>query len=146
MNKIVNLWLECYEILCKKGEGGLYMFTADAMYVGYRKTEEEKKNKHSHRNIVELYKKYSALKHIVKTQGMQQVMKEHIIKDKRICNGEATIKGTRLTVNNVVNMALEMEDITEVMKNFPSITSEEQVLAALVYYIKHTSLIRLIFK
>ena len=144
MNKLVKTIVKYYEIIYEMG--GEYMFTADALCGQYRQTVQEKNNKFSFSFLLDICRKYAELRRIVKSEKVEEIIKNNIIKDKNICNGKAIVKDTRLTVENIVDAILEIRDIEELMKNFPSITKEEQILAALAYDIKHASFIRLLFR
>ncbi len=49
-----------------------------------------------------------------------------------ICHGEACIKGTRITVHQIVNMLANGDTINDLINDFPSI-DEKDILACLEY-------------
>ena len=72
-----------------------------------------------------------------------KLIKEHVIKDNHIKDGRAILKGTRITVEDVLYIAREAQINDEknwqeyIFKEYPSIQNQEQILAAVVYFIKH---------
>ncbi len=75
-------------------------------------------------------------------------MKEYIIKDKTINSGRATIKGTRVTPEDIGRILLKKEnmEVKDIMEEYPSLENEEQVLAGLMYYVrKNVSFINILF-
>lgn len=66
-----------------------------------------------------------------------ELIDKYIVCDKRIRDGEATIKGTRITVEDIVYITMEEESKKNVYKQYPSIKNEEQILAALLYVVKY---------
>lgn len=77
-------------------------------------------------------------KRILKNSFAQKIIKENIIKDKRINQGRATIKGTRITpedigriIENETNVTLE-----KIRDEFPSIENKDQVLAGVFVFMK----------
>ncbi len=59
---------------------------------------------------------------------------DRIITDPRICHGKPTIKGTRVTVTNVLALLRDGRTIAQVVGHFPYVT-EADVRAALDYAI-----------
>ncbi len=81
----------------------------------------------------EFWRNFTLLKVIVKDPRFDEIVKDNIIKDKNIKSGMAIIKGTRISTKDIIRMLKDDYNIEEVLKNFPTIKDEKQVLAALVY-------------
>lgn len=81
----------------------------------------------------------------------EEIINKNIVKDKEIRNGRATIKGTRITPKELMfcisekirqdekqGIETKFSKIKEYLsKEYPSITNEEQIKAALYYTIKY---------
>lgn len=81
----------------------------------------------------------------------EEIINKNIIKDKEIRNGRATIKGTRITPKELMFCIAEKINQDEkkgietnykeirkyLSEEYPSITNEEQIEAALYYTIKY---------
>lgn len=52
------------------------------------------------------------------------VISNHIVADPKICHGKPTFKGTRIMVWQVLEMLEAGETIEEIIKAFPSLTSQ----------------------
>ena len=59
-------------------------------------------------------------------------MEEPIIIDPAICNGRPVVKGTRITVQTVLEFLGAGDDVADVLEEFPSLTRED-VLACISY-------------
>jgi len=91
---------------------------------------------------------YFKVRSIINEKHSQELMKKYIIKDKAINSGRATIKGTRVTPEDIGRILFTTEniDIKDIMKDYPSLEKEEEILAGLIYYFdKHLSLIKILF-
>lgn len=91
---------------------------------------------------------YYKIKKAINEEYAQELMKKYIVKDKAINSGRATIKGTRVTPEDIGRILLIKENINikDIKKEYPSLSNEEEVLAGLIYYIdKNISLIRILF-
>jgi uncharacterized protein (DUF433 family) len=62
-------------------------------------------------------------------------MSERIIIDPNICNGKPTIRGTRITVQTIVEFLSEGDSIADVLEEYSQI-SREDVQACLEYMAK----------
>lgn len=61
-----------------------------------------------------------------------------IARDPSICQGEPVIRGTRISVANIVELRYLLEwNIRQIREGYPHLTSQ-QILAALEYYEDHT--------
>ena len=61
--------------------------------------------------------------------------------DPKICNGRPTILGTRIAVSNIVELHYLLGwDVQRILDEYPYL-NEEQVIATLEYYEKHTEAI-----
>ena len=81
----------------------------------------------------------------------EEIINKNIVKDKEIRNGRATIKGTRITPKELIFCIAEKINADEkkrietnyegikkyLSEEYPSITNEEQIEAALYYTIKY---------
>lgn len=55
---------------------------------------------------------------------MTQIM-DRITIDEKICNGKPTIRGTRITVQTVLEFLSAGESESEILKQYPSLTQED---------------------
>ena len=97
---------------------------------------------------IEIMLTYYKLKRVINDESAQRLVKKHIVKDKSINSGRATIKGTRVTPEDIGRILLAKEDmgIEDIMKEYPTLESTEQVVAGLIYYMdKHISLMKILF-
>lgn len=97
---------------------------------------------------IEIMLTYYKLKRVINDESAQRLVKKHIVKDKSINSGRATIKGTRVTPEDIGRILLAKEDmgIEDIMKEYPTLESKEQVVAGLIYYMdKHISLMKILF-
>lgn len=91
---------------------------------------------------------YWKIKKVIHEEYAKKLTKKYIIKDKTINSGRATIKGTRVTPDDIGRILFADKDIEikDIMENYPSLSKEEQVLAGLIYYVdKHLSLAKILF-
>lgn len=81
---------------------------------------------------------YYKTKKIIKSDYAQKIIQENIVKDKTINNGRYTIKGTRVTPEDIGRIVeiKDNVDIKDVMDEYPSLETKEQVLAGLMFYFK----------
>lgn len=59
-------------------------------------------------------------------------MYERISIDPKVCHGQACIKGTRIPVHQIVRMLANGDKIEDLLKEYPSLKSED-ILACLDY-------------
>jgi uncharacterized protein (DUF433 family) len=57
-------------------------------------------------------------------------MESHIVIDPEICNGRPVVRGTRITVQTVMEFLAAGDSVEEVLEAYPSL-SREQVLACM---------------
>lgn len=91
---------------------------------------------------------YCKIKKVINEDYAQSLVKKYIEKDKAINSGRATIKGTRVTPEDIGRILLIKENmkIKDIMKEYPSLNNEEEVLAGLIYYMsKNISLRKILF-
>ena len=50
---------------------------------------------------------------------------ERIVRDPRICGGQAVIKGTRVILRTLLASLAEGDSVEEILKDFPSLTPED---------------------
>lgn len=79
------------------------------------------------------------LRKLIKSDFAQEIIEKNIIRDKKINNGRSTIKGTRITPDDIGRLVTNEEDISteEIFREFPSIENEEQILAGLFIFLKN---------
>ena len=51
--------------------------------------------------------------------------KRHIVRNPRICGGQPTIKGTRVTVRTVLASLAEGATIDEILQDFPTLKAQD---------------------
>lgn len=82
------------------------------------------------------------------SRAFDDIIKKYIVCDKNIRNGEATIKGTRITACDILYILSEArsdkKSIEYIYEQYPSITNKDQILAAILYMIKKTRTISMI--
>lgn len=91
---------------------------------------------------------YLKIKDAIEEEYAQELTKKYIIRDKAINSGRATIKGTRVTPEDIGRILLKKENmgIKDIMKEYPSLNKDEQILAGLMYYVKkNVSFINILF-
>ena len=52
-------------------------------------------------------------------------MNERIIIDPQICNGRPVVKGTRITVQTVLEFLAAGDSVADVLEEYPSLTKED---------------------
>lgn len=83
--------------------------------------------------ILTVYK----IKKIIKSDFAQRIIKENIIRDKTINEGRYTIKGTRITPEDIGRIITkEKVTVEEIYEEYPSLDKDEQILAGLFIYMK----------
>ena len=60
--------------------------------------------------------------------------KQYIISDKDILLGKPTIKGTRISVEHIVNLLAQGWSETQILENYPKVTKKSYL--AVFYYIQ----------
>ena len=78
------------------------------------------------------------LRKLIKSDFAQEIIQKNIVRDKKISNGRYTIKGTRLTPDDIGRLVTNEKDISieEIFKEYPSLENEEQILAGLFVFLK----------
>ena len=56
---------------------------------------------------------------------MKEHYSEYIINDPEICNGEATVKGTRIRIKIILDNLAEGHSKEEILKSYPSLTEKD---------------------
>ena len=87
---------------------------------------------------VELIFMVYRFKKLIKTDFAQKIIKENIVKDKNINQGRYTIKGTRITPEDIGQIMINNKNVSinTIYDELPSIENEEQILAGLFVFIK----------
>ena len=57
---------------------------------------------------------------------------DRIVRDKRVCGGEAVFRGTRVTLRTVLASLADGDSVEEILKDFPSLKAED-VQAAIAF-------------
>lgn len=110
--------------------------------------EDDKDFENKKPSVLENILLYCKVKNIINTSYAKGIVSKYIIKEKTINLGRATIKGTRVTPEDIGRILLSNENITikDIIEEYPSLSNEEQVLAGLIYYVdKHISFIKILF-
>ena len=55
----------------------------------------------------------------------QNFWAERIVRDPRICGGQAVIKGTRVILRTLLASLADGDSVEEILKDFPSLTPED---------------------
>ena len=55
----------------------------------------------------------------------QSLYADRIVRDPRICGGQAVIKGTRVTLRTLLASLADGDSVEEILKDFPSLTPED---------------------
>lgn len=63
---------------------------------------------------------------------MAMTYRQYIVRDPAICGGEATVRGTRVTVRTILASLAEGMDVAEIIKDFPTL-DEEGVRAVIAF-------------
>jgi uncharacterized protein (DUF433 family) len=50
---------------------------------------------------------------------------DRIVRDRRICGGQAVIKGTRVTLRTVLASLADGDSVEDILKDFPSLKPED---------------------
>jgi uncharacterized protein (DUF433 family) len=51
--------------------------------------------------------------------------RERIVRDARVCGGEATLKGTRVTLRTVLASLADGDSIDDILADYPTLTAED---------------------
>ena len=51
--------------------------------------------------------------------------REHIVRDPKICGGEPTIKGTRVTLRTILASLAEGASVEEIVADFPALSADD---------------------
>jgi uncharacterized protein (DUF433 family) len=54
-----------------------------------------------------------------------ETIESRIVIDPNICNGKPTIKGTRITVNSIIEYISAGDSIDDILEGFPNLTRED---------------------
>lgn len=136
MEKILEYYVNlCYNDIRKRG--GKHMYHAE-MLLGqeYFSNKVSMRKVGSTHRLRELWRIFTLLKAIAKDSSFDKMIEDYIVKDKRIKSGTAIIKGTRISTQDIMHMLKDGYDVNEILQNFPSIQSKEQILVAMVYEIR----------
>ncbi len=57
---------------------------------------------------------------------------QYIVRDQKVCGGEPTVKGTRVTVRTILASLAEGDTVEELLKDFPTL-KEEDVRAVVAF-------------
>ena len=84
------------------------------------------------------YNLINEIKDITKNKQYKDYIKENIIKNAKIRNGCPTIKGTRITPNDIVTLCYRTNglSIENILEEYPVLTDERQVTFTLLYYME----------
>lgn len=109
----------------------------------YKEQESKKKVKSTKLNLL---LRFLWLKH---NKELYKIVEKNIVSDKNIRKGQPTIKGTRITVQDMMyilnDTIISGNDLEYIYEQYPSITDKKQVLAAILYDIKKTNSILMTF-
>jgi uncharacterized protein (DUF433 family) len=50
---------------------------------------------------------------------------QYIVRDPKVCGGEPTVKGTRVTVRTLLASLAEGDSVEELLKDFPTLKEED---------------------
>jgi uncharacterized protein (DUF433 family) len=50
---------------------------------------------------------------------------QYIVRDPKVCGGEPTVKGTRVTVRTILASLAEGDTVEELLKDFPTLKEED---------------------
>jgi uncharacterized protein (DUF433 family) len=59
-----------------------------------------------------------------RTKG-ESLYADRIVRDQRICGGQAVIRGTRVTLRTLLASLAEGDSVEDILKDFPSLTPED---------------------
>lgn len=78
----------------------------------------------------------------------EEIINKYIVIDPNVRNGEATIKDTRITTEDIIYIiyysSKEKDIFKYICEQYPSLTDKNQIMAALLYSIKNTNLLKLV--
>jgi uncharacterized protein (DUF433 family) len=57
---------------------------------------------------------------------------KHIVRDPKICGGEAVVRGTRVTIRTILASLAEGARIEEILEDFPTL-AEEDIRAVIAF-------------
>ena len=76
----------------------------------------------------------SKIKMYARNEEYIQYINENIVRNAKIRNGYPTIKGTRITPDDIFALACKKEfDVEIILKEYPSLRDEKQVLFIILY-------------
>lgn len=58
-------------------------------------------------------------------QSVMNIFENRIVLDQDVCNGKPTIKGTRITVQTILEFLSSGDDMDIILENYPSLTKED---------------------
>jgi len=58
-------------------------------------------------------------------QKTRTLYSDRIVRDRRICGGQAVIKGTRVTLRTVLASLADEDSVEDILKDFPSLKPED---------------------
>jgi uncharacterized protein (DUF433 family) len=65
-------------------------------------------------------------------QKTRSLHSDRIVRDRRICGGQAVIKGTRVTLRTVLASLADGDSVEDILEDFPSLKRED-VWAAIAF-------------
>jgi uncharacterized protein (DUF433 family) len=65
-------------------------------------------------------------------QKTRSLYSDRIVRDRRICGGQAVIKGTRVTLRTVLASLADGDSVEDILEDFPSLKRED-VWAAIAF-------------
>lgn len=123
--------------MSKKRKGAITMTNVltnvENIIDSYEEKEQQKINQRFKTFLI-VYK----LRKIIKSDFAQEIVDKNIVRDKKINNGRYTIKGTRLTPDDIGRLVASQKNISteEIFKEYPSLENEEQILAGLFIFLR----------
>lgn len=77
-------------------------------------------------------------KKLIKTDFAQKIIEENIVRDKNINKGKDTIRGTRITPEDIGRIITTNKNVSveTIYEELPSIENEKQILAGLFVFMK----------
>lgn len=123
------------------------MYGAEAMLGKvYFSKRSKASSKDSGKNFRETWRDFSLLKKLIKSPVFDKMVKDNIVKDKKIKSNTAIIKGTRISTNDITRMLADGYSVNDILKNVPTVKTDEQILAALVYEMRKWNFAFITFK
>lgn len=100
--------------------------------------EEKKEKNDKELTKIEILLTVYRIKQIIKSDFAQSIVNKYIIKDKTINGGRYTIKGTRITPEDIGRLVEYENNVTveKILEEYPSLSNEEQILAGLFVHMK----------